>query len=73
MNKYYNPSKSYLSGREYEVVEKYNDGSWKIKFPSWFGEEVIARPKDLDGTYKAQCEAIWKKEKNMVARANGWK
>lgn len=71
-NKYYNPSALHLSGREYVVLEEYENGTKKIKFPSFFGEVVIAYPKDLDGTYKEKCEKLWKKEKNRIAIANGW-
>lgn len=45
-NKYYNPSALHLSGREYVVLEEYENGTKKIKFPSFFGEVVIAYPKD---------------------------
>lgn len=35
--------------------------------------ESIAYPEDLDGMFKERCEAIMEEERNMVAKANGWK
>lgn len=70
--KYYNPCRLSLSGRKYKVLKSYKDGRKKIQFDDFFGETVIAYPADLDGTYKGECEKMWKKEKDRIARDNGW-
>lgn len=69
---FYNPSKIHLSGRDYEVLETYPNGNKKIKFPTFCGEELIATPQDLDGTYKERCEKIIQAEKDRIARDHGW-
>lgn len=71
-NKYYNPTALHLSGREYIVLAELENGAKKIKIPTFFGEKIIAYPKDLDGSYKESCEKLWQKEKYRVAKANGW-
>ena len=60
---FYNPSKIQLYGRDYEVLETYQNGNKKIKFPTFCGEKLIATPQDLDGTYKERCEKIIQAEK----------
>lgn len=69
---YYNPWQLHLSGRSYEVLEEYGDGSKLIRFPSFGGAEVIAKPYDLDESKKEQCEKRWDAERERIARVHGW-
>lgn len=66
-DKYYNPNYLYLSGREYIVLEELENGRKKIKFPNFGGREIVARPEDLDETYKSKCEKMWEEEKGRIA------
>jgi hypothetical protein len=63
----------HLSGREYIVLQSFDDGSKKIQFPTFGNEIVIATKKDLDGSYKENCEKRWKEQQDRIAKEHGWR
>jgi len=67
-NLYYNEFRLGLSGREYEILETYSDGTKKIQFPTMGGEVVLASPKDLDESYKEACETRLEDERQRIIR-----
>lgn len=69
---YYNPCNLSLSGREYIILQSFDNGTKQIQFPTFANKTIIAKEEDLNGTYKKACDKMWQEEKERIARVHGW-
>ncbi|MDF2950573.1 MAG: hypothetical protein K0S18_156 [Anaerocolumna sp.] len=63
---YYSIINLHLSGREYEIIKTYKDGSKLIKFPTFGGQTIKAYQDELDESQKTACENKLQEEQEKI-------